>query len=155
MSSLFKKLNFKNQRLVVCLNAPNSFHSALRELPTEVEVVLNQQPEFGRPIDFAIVFVTRLVEIAEAVGYLDELSPDDVTLWFCYPKQSSKKYTCSFNRDSGWQALGERGFEPVRQVAIDEDWSALRFRRTSFIARLTRKVDFAMSEEGKRRTTGK
>jgi hypothetical protein len=27
------------------------------------------------------------------------------------------------------------GFDSVRQVAIDEDWSALRFRRTGYIGR--------------------
>lgn len=25
------------------------------------------------------------------------------------------------------------GFRPIRQVAIDEDWSALRFRRVEFV----------------------
>lgn len=27
------------------------------------------------------------------------------------------------------------GFDSVRQIAIDEDWSALRFRRAEFIKR--------------------
>ncbi|HNM27658.1 MAG TPA: hypothetical protein PKL15_19570, partial [Saprospiraceae bacterium] len=67
-----------------------------------------------------------------------------------YPKGSSKTYRCEFNRDNGWQALGEVGYEPVRQVAIDEDWSALRFRRVEFIKTMTR--SFAMSEKGKQKT---
>lgn len=46
--------------------------------------------------------------------------------------------------------LGGNGFEPVRAVAIDEDWSALRFRKVEFIKKMTR--GFAISEEGKRRT---
>jgi hypothetical protein len=32
-------------------------------------------------------------------------------------------------------ALRESGFDSVRQIAIDEDWSALRFRRNEFIER--------------------
>jgi hypothetical protein len=32
-------------------------------------------------------------------------------------------------------------------VAIDEDWSALRFRKVAFIKTMTR--SFAMTEEGK------
>ena len=28
-----------------------------------------------------------------------------------------------------------QSFEPVHQVAVDEDWSALRFRRVEFIKR--------------------
>jgi len=45
--------------------------------------------------------------------------------------------------------LGELGFEPVRLVAIDEDWSALRFRRTEFIKTLTRDETRALSAAGK------
>jgi len=71
----------------------------------------------------------------------------DALLWFCYPKGSSKKYKCDFNRDNGWQALGELGFEPVRMVAIDEDWSALRFKPAEAIKTMTR--SFAITATGK------
>jgi hypothetical protein len=40
---------------------------------------------------------------------------------------------CDFNRDTGWAALQEAGFDTVRAIAIDEDWTALRFRRKEFI----------------------
>jgi hypothetical protein len=36
-------------------------------------------------------------------------------------------------------------------VAIDEDWSALRFRRAEFIKTLTRDPGHAMSAAGRRR----
>jgi hypothetical protein len=75
----------------------------------------------------------------------------DVTLWFAYPKQSSKRYSCEFNRDDGWQALGEANYEPVRQVALDEDWSALRFRHISFIKTFKRNKNNAISKKGKKR----
>ncbi len=48
--------------------------------------------------------------------------------------------------------LGNAGFEPVRQVAIDDDWSALRFRRTEYIKSFTRSNTMALSPEGKRRS---
>jgi hypothetical protein len=57
----------------------------------------------------------------------------DALLWFAYPKGTSTKYKCDFNRDSGWDILRQSGFDTVRQVAIDEDWSALRFRRIELI----------------------
>jgi hypothetical protein len=50
-----------------------------------------------------------------------------------YPKGTSKRYTCDFNRDSGWEVIRNAGFDSVRQIAIDEDWSALRFRRVEYI----------------------
>ncbi len=73
-------------------------------------------------------------------------------MWIAYPKGSSKRYKCEFNRDSGWTVLGSAGFEPVRQVAIDEDWSALRFRRVEHIKSMTRRASMTISEDGKRRT---
>jgi hypothetical protein len=54
-------------------------------------------------------------------------------IWFAYPKGSSKRYSCEFNRDSGWNVIRAAGFESVRMVAIDEDWSALRFRRLEYV----------------------
>ncbi|MEO8473318.1 MAG: hypothetical protein ABI477_14050, partial [Chryseolinea sp.] len=50
---------------------------------------------------------------------------------------------------NGWAVLGKLGFEPVRMVAIDEDWSALRFRKTSHIKTMTRSS--AISDAGKKR----
>jgi hypothetical protein len=76
-------------------------------------------------------------------------------IWFAYPKGSSKKYKSEINRDSGWKVLGEAGFEPVRMVAIDEDWSAVRFRRVEFIKTLTRGKEHRMSAGGKARAARK
>jgi hypothetical protein len=64
----------------------------------------------------------------------------DGLVWFAYPKGTSKKYTCDFNRDTGWSALGALGFEPVRMVAIEQNWSALRFRRIEYIKTMTRQT---------------
>jgi hypothetical protein len=32
------------------------------------------------------------------------------------------------NRDSIWPIAAQHGLRPVRQIAIDDDWSALRFQ---------------------------
>ncbi len=45
--------------------------------------------------------------------------------------------------------MGEAGFEPVRMVAIDEDWSGLRFRRVDFIKTMTRGAEHALSAKGR------
>ena len=39
--------------------------------------------------------------------------------------------------------------EPVRLVAIDEDWSAKRFRRAEFIKTMTRPEEWRFSKAGK------
>jgi hypothetical protein len=45
-------------------------------------------------------------------------------LWVAYPKGNRT----DVNRDSLWPILAEHGLRPVSQVAIDDVWSALRFR---------------------------
>ena len=77
----------------------------------------------------------------------------DAVLWFAYPKKSSTKYNSDINRDHGWQLLGDLGFEGVRQVAIDENWSALRFRHADFIKLLTRDPKWLMSKQGQKKST--
>ncbi|MGL5541210.1 MAG: hypothetical protein ACRDBX_06230, partial [Erysipelotrichaceae bacterium] len=76
---------------------------------------------------------------------------EDGVLWYCYPKKSSKRFACAIDRDHGWERLGEHGFEPVRQVALDEEFSALRFRRVEQIKRLTRSANMALSAQAKKR----
>ena len=78
--------------------------------------------------------------------------PGSVPLTDGNPKGTSKKYQCTLNRDKGWEALGEAGFERVRQVAIDEDWTAIRFRRVEFIKTMTRRESFALTKQGKAKT---
>lgn len=46
------------------------------------------------------------------------------TLWVAYPKGNR----ADINRDSLWPILSEYGMRPIGQVAVDEVWSALRFR---------------------------
>lgn len=102
-------------------------------------------------VDFALIFCTKLDEVIKFSTLVDSKMEDNGLFWFVYPKGSSKKYKCEFNRDNGWQAMGDLGYEPVRMVALDEDWSALRFRKAESIKTLTRAVEWRMSEEGKKK----
>lgn len=74
---------------------------------------------------------------------------------FCYPKAKTTQFTGEINRDRGWQILGEMNYEPVRQISLDTDWSALRFRKTEYIKKITHRESFALSKEGKNRTPQK
>lgn len=148
MEGIFKKLNYKNQRVLCVLQAPESFRAALDELPPETEVRYSMQSSGA--LDFVIAFVTTQSAIYELAPVIAQSLNGDGIVWFAYPKQSSKRYTCEFNRDTGWGLLGKLGFEPVRQVSIDEDWTALRFRQAAYIKKMSR--SFAISEEGKRKT---
>lgn len=153
MEALFKKLNFKEQRKVLFVDAPESMADAIDWMRSRAEVLVNDAA--AQHCDFAMGFATTQTGLDAISRQLAAAVPGDGIIWICYPKGSSKKYKCEFNRDTGWTVLGELGFEPVRQVAVDDDWSALRFRRVSFIKTITRSKEMSLTEEAKNRTTGK
>lgn len=130
MTPLFKKLNLKDQGEIVIVNAPQSFEAELTKLEP-VRVV--RDPDKIKSVEFAIAFAITQAELDRISKLLTAKAPGDAILWIAYPKKTSKRYRCEFNRDSGWSVLGAAGFEGVRMVAIDEDWSALRFRRVEYV----------------------
>jgi hypothetical protein len=132
MPAIFDKLNLKDHREILVLNAPDEFELALRGLR---DVRVCRHIGEVKSLLFALTFVTRRAELDRLSKALAAKASGDAVLWFAYPKGTSKKYTCDFNRDDGWDVLRKAGFDSVRQVAIDEDWSALRFRRVEFIKR--------------------
>jgi hypothetical protein len=144
MTPLFKKLNLTDQTKIAVLNAPVSFTSETSQL-TGVEIATTLRTRDNT--SFAIAFAITQKELDTLSKTIAAATEGDAIVWIAYPKQRSKKYRCEFNRDSGWTVLAAAGFEPVRQVAIDEDWSALRFRRVEYIKTMTR--SFAMTDAGK------
>lgn len=150
MSTLFAKLNLKGHSPIHVLGAPASFEPELEALRgTEVRRALAP----GEAVTFALAFVQTQEAVDEAAAALTAAAAPDALLWFAYPKASSRRYACAFNRDTGWASLGAAGYEGVRQVAIDADWSAIRFRDVRFIKRFTRAPERAGSAEGKRRAS--
>ncbi len=147
MNAIFKKLNFKDQAAIHVVNAPASFNSAVDEMRAVTTV--HDTLAKAKGVTFAIAFATKQAEVDKFAQQMAKASEGDAVIWIAYPKGSSKKIKCEFNRDTGWAEMGKQGFEPVRQVAIDEDWSALRFRRVDFIKSMTR--SFAMTEKGQER----
>lgn len=150
MSPLFQKLNLGAHRVIHVLNAPASFAPELAALG-DVAV----KTTVRGPVSFALAFVMTQDALDAACTALCAAAEGDAALWMVYPKTTSKKYRCEFNRDSGWPLLGAAGFEPVRMVAVDADWSALRFRRADYIKRMTRHPAGAISAAGRGKTTGK
>ncbi|MFN7036589.1 MAG: hypothetical protein ACK4SN_09490, partial [Bellilinea sp.] len=143
---IFKKLNLKDQKEILVLNAPESFEPELALLH---DVAIRRSMDSIQRINFSLAFVTKQAEVDDWARIIAQRAEGDAIVWFAYPKASSKKYTCEFNRDTGWAILGELGFEGVRQVAIDADWSALRFRRVEFIKTMTRAKQRRLTEQNK------
>ncbi len=148
MGPIFRKLNLKNHDPIAVLNAPAEFAAELAALDDR-RVVLNLDEV--DEVAFALGFARDRSVLDPMCAALVAKVPGDAVLWVAYPKKTSKRYRADFDRDTGWDLLGAAGFEPVRQIAIDEDWSALRFRRVAYVEKLTRSKGMALSEEGKER----
>jgi hypothetical protein len=130
MATVFEKLNLKDQSAIVVLNAPSSFEPEIARLKG---IKVHRSLDGLSEIQFSLAFVTRQSEVDALASQIAKRAKGDAIVWFAYPKGTSKKYKCDFNRDTGWALLNKAGFETVRAVAIDEDWSGLRFRRSEFV----------------------
>jgi hypothetical protein len=76
--------------------------------------------------DGVIAFVRTLAEVdAKGDPVLDAAGADRIA-WLAYPKGG--RLGTDLNRDVLWKHMLRKGVQGVRQVAIDDTWSALRFR---------------------------
>jgi hypothetical protein len=76
--------------------------------------------------DAVIAFVTRAAELIDLAAPAVAAARADRLAWIAYPKAG--QLGTDINRDSLAAAASELGVRPVRQVALDAVWSALRFR---------------------------
>lgn len=150
MNELFKKLQYKGSDKVLILNAPDEFQPHLAAIADSVHI--DTQPAGDEMYDFVMVFVKSCAEVQANAAPAVSRVKEDALLWFAYPKKSSKKYKTDLGRNDGWQPLGALGYEGVRMIAIDDDWSAFRLRHVRNIKSLIRSEKMALSEEGKQRT---
>ncbi len=132
------KLLIKPNQKVLIMNAPANMRELLGTLPDGAE--LRTQATGDAAYDVVVGFLHGKADA-------DRISPEATkalkpgsVLWLCYPKQTAKnKIKADINRDHGWDVINGAGFLVVTAVAIDETWSALRFRPQSEIKTLARK----------------
>jgi hypothetical protein len=148
MSTVFGKLNLKDQKQIVVLDSPGSFEGELAALKG-VEIIRDLKK--AKEVTFSLAFVTTQAQVDALAPAIAKKAQGDAVVWFAYPKGTSKKYKSQINRDSGWKVMGREDFEPVRMVAIDEDWSAIRFRRPGFIKNMKRAKEHRLTERAKAR----
>ena len=130
LTPLFKKLNLGQHTEIAVFDAPDSFESELHRL---VGVKISRNPSNPEAIEFGLAFAITQSQLDRLSKILTDAAEGDAVLWFVYPKGTSKRYRCEFNRDTGWSVLRAAGFDSVRSVAIDDDWTGLRFRRSEYV----------------------
>lgn len=76
--------------------------------------------------DGIMVFVKTVADVDKTCGPAIEAAKEDRIAWILYPKAG--QLGTDLNRDILWKHLQKRGIQGVRQIALDNVWSAMRFR---------------------------
>ncbi|PKV67383.1 YdeI/OmpD-associated family protein [Pontibacter ramchanderi] len=126
IQEIAKKLNLKPGWRVLVLNAQAGIAEALQAQGMEVD----STPAAGIAYDAVQVFATDSRELNYYLPMAEPALKRQGLLWVAYPKKSSG-IKSDLNRDAGWEAISSLGYAPVRQVAIDDTWSSLRFKHES------------------------
>ena len=120
-TELLHKLQVKSGARLWLINVPQVLAEEL-SAGAEVEIVHEKDAYDG-----VLAFFDTAAEVPAVVGRILKEMPPDGLLWVAYRKGPAAK-AAGLNRDMGWESLDEAGWRPVRSIAIDEEWSALRFR---------------------------
>lgn len=116
--SMANKLQIKEHHRVVVLDKPDD---------VELDLASYAAAEDVGAADAVIVFVTTEADLrAPQVESVVSAGQRDAVAWVAYPKGGQRG--TDLNRDILAALLAERGVRAVRQISVDDTWSALRFR---------------------------
>ena len=110
------KLQLKPGQQVAVLHAPDGFDLGSA----------HDAADDPAGADALVLFVTRRSELEERGGPLVAAARRDALAWVAYPKAG--QLGTDLNRDTLAELLTAQGIRAVRQISIDDVWSALRFR---------------------------
>lgn len=118
-----EKMFVKNASALAVLNAGAQHTALLAQLPQDL---LREKGE----VDWLLLFARSQAELERWLGpAIERLAPGGA-LWVAYPKSTSK-LKADIHRDSV-RAHGQTlGLDSVAIIAIDADWSCLRFKRVA------------------------
>ncbi|PZF73474.1 YdeI/OmpD-associated family protein [Taibaiella soli] len=125
------KLKLNAEKPFWLLNAPEGTTFIFEDFNFKTKIGAKDQ------ITQIVVFVYNSIDLAEYMNRLTGHLADDVLLWLAYPKKSSK-IKSDLERDKFMEMVP--GFEPVSLVAVDDQWSAMRFRKEGMIKNPVRAV---------------
>ena len=113
-----QKLKLSAGMAGLVLNAPEGFVAGLGQ-------AVDEQARDLYP--FVLLFVSTETEWQTLCPVALRALNYDGLLWLAYPKQTSGQLT-DMSRDVLWQLMEPLGQRPVTQIALDEVWTAMRFR---------------------------
>jgi hypothetical protein len=115
---LARKLQVKPGTRVAVLGVPSDVELGLPD-----DIPVSDQPSEA---DAVIAFVRVAGDLDTSAAPALDAARADRLAWIAYPKAG--QLGTDLNRDRLADAARTRGAQPVRQVSIDDVWSALRFR---------------------------
>jgi len=122
-SPVAKKLGIKSGMHALVLGAPSGYRKLLEPLPEGVII----SDEVCGAQQFVQLFATRKADIKKSAPKLLKNAAPGALVWITYPKKTSGVQS-DLSREEVWDGMAATGWRPVSQIAIDEVWSALRFR---------------------------
>jgi hypothetical protein len=128
-TSLTKKLGILPRAHVLLLAPPEGYGRLLEPLPAGCDIAT--QP--GGVYDVVQLFVTTMADLRVSMQRAIDLTKAGGYVWVCYPKKTSG--IGDLSREAVWEGVKPTGWGPVTQVALDEVWSALRFRPEAEVTR--------------------
>lgn len=129
--SIIKKLRFKDGTVSI-LNLPESCKGIFQDIDYTGKVPT-------KSIEQVLLFAVDQKSLDKAFKQIQGKLAEEALLWIAYPKKSGA-IKSDITRDNGWNVVFAAGYDPVMQIAVDEDWSALRFRKSEAIGEKLRDV---------------
>jgi hypothetical protein len=123
MSPLAKKLLIKPGNRWLLYNAPANYLTMLEPMPGDVEIAFKPKGFF----DGVQLFAKDAKDLAATLKLLAPILTSGTVLWIIYPKKSSG-IKSDLEMMGSWDEVAKYGLRIVASAAIDETWTALRFR---------------------------
>jgi Bacteriocin-protection, YdeI or OmpD-Associated len=128
---LIKKLHLKPGMRFIAVNAPQGFHRALGPLPEGA----TEERALRGTFDLILLFVSSKNELkSQWTKARSSLKPDGL-LWVAYRKKSSGVPSDLTAMSGDWDGYIDSEWQPVSLIALDEHWSATRFKHAPELKR--------------------
>jgi hypothetical protein len=129
-SKLAKKLQIKPAHRVLLVNAPANYGELLQPLPREAQLLTKADGTY----DVVQLFVMNSQELKRDLLWLQNHLRPDTIFWITYPKKSSG-IESDLEMMQSWDETSRYGLSGVAAAAVNETWTALRFRPSSQVKR--------------------
>ncbi len=123
--TLLERLHLKDEKNILLQGLP----LAIEKQFLKYSFSKNVTPLLKRKkIDFALVFAFSQNQLKEIMKDVIPALDENAKFWIAYPKASSK-IVSDLCRDANWDCITKHGLETVSLIAVDNLWSAMRFKK--------------------------